>query len=148
MSPLQLKGYRFTQLQLEGVPRGLPEGDMDVQATRVIGRHVTEAQEWKVDLKVTFQPTEKKPGPYRGVVEAVGYFGVAEGITDGEAEALVAVNGASLLYGAIREMVLIMSSRSSHGEFMLPTVRFQATQSSPAQPAKKSVKKASSKSAQ
>ena len=146
LSPLQLKSHRFTQLHLEGIPKGIPDGDVEVTTTLGVGRHVTESREWRVDLKVTFEPKGGQNGPYRGTSEIVGFFEILDGWPEKDCESLVAINGASLLYGAIREMVLMMSSRSSHGEFLLPTLRFQAPQQSPAiaakSPAKEVAKKA------
>jgi len=146
LSPLQLKGHRFTQLHLEGIQKGIPGGDVEVTTTLGVGRHVTEPQEWRVDLKVEFEPTVGQNGPYRGIAEVVGFFEIIEDWPEKDCEALVAINGASLLYGAIREMILMMSSRSSHGEFLLPTLRFQAPVQTPAiavkSPAKKAAKKA------
>ena len=143
LSPLQLKGHRFTQLHLEGIPKGIPGGAVEVSTNLGWGRHGSHPREWRVDLKVTFAPAAKQNGPYRGVAEVVGFFEVLDGWPDEKCEELIAINGASLLYGAIREMILVMSSRSSHGEFLLPTLRF-AFPEAPA--AKKAAKKAGRKS--
>lgn len=145
LSPLQLKSHRFTQLHLEGIPKGIPDGDVEVTTTLGVGRHVTEPREWRVDLKVSFEPTAGQNGPYRGIAEVVGFFEILDGWPEKDCEALVAINGASLLYGAVREMILMMSSRSSHGEFLLPTLRFQAPEQAPVIAAKSPAKKAAKK---
>jgi preprotein translocase subunit SecB len=47
---------------------------------------------------------------------------------DGQAEerrVLALVNGASLLYGTVREMVSSITSRSAHGPLLLPSLNFQ-----------------------
>jgi preprotein translocase subunit SecB len=47
---------------------------------------------------------------------------------DGQAEerrVRALVNGASLLYGAVREMVSTITSRSAHGPLLLPSLNFQ-----------------------
>ena len=145
LSPLQLKGHRYTHLHLEGLPKGIPGGDVEVTTTLGVGRHVTEPREWRVDLKVVFEPRAGQNGPYRGTAEVVGFFEILDGWPEKDCEALVAINGASLLYGAIREMILMMSSRSSHGEFLLPTLRFQAPGQSAVIEANKPPKKAAKK---
>lgn len=145
LSPLQLKGHRFTQLHLEGIPKGIPGGDVEVTTTMGMGRHVTEPREWRVDLKVTFEPKGNQNGPYRGSAEVVGFFEIVDGWPEKDCEALIAINGASLLYGAVREMVLMMSSRSSHGEFLLPTLRFQAPEAPSVIEATASAKKVAKK---
>jgi preprotein translocase subunit SecB len=145
LSPLQLKSHRFIELHLEGIPKGIPDGDVEVTTTLGVGRHKTEPREWRVDLKVAFEPAVGQNGPYKGTVEVVGFFEILDGWPEKDCEALVTINGASLLYGAIREMVLMMSSRSSHGEFLLQTLNFQAMNQAPRiatkSPAKKTAKK-------
>jgi preprotein translocase subunit SecB len=143
ISPLQLKGHRFTQLHLEGIPKGVPEGAVEVGTNLSWGKHLTSPNEWRVDLKVTFGPNSKQDGPYHGYAEVVGFFEILDGWPEEKREELIVVNGASLLYGAIREMILIMSARSSHGELQLPTLRFMPPEAPIIKkaPAKKTVKK-------
>ena len=131
LSPLQLRGHRFTQLHLEAIAKGVPGEEAEVETKLSWARHKDNPREWKVDLKVTFEPTKEHNLAYRGYAEVVGFFEVIDGWPDEECEALIAVNGASLLYGAIREMIMMMSARSSHGEFLLPTLRFHPPDPSP-----------------
>lgn len=124
LSPLQLRGHRFTQLHLEAIAKGVPGEEADVETKLSWARHKTNPREWKVDLKVTFEPAKEHNLAYRGSAEVIGFFEIMDGWPDEDCEGLIAVNGASLLYGAIREMIMMMSARSSHGEFLLPTLRF------------------------
>jgi preprotein translocase subunit SecB len=124
LSPLQLKTHRFTQLHLEAIPKGMPGDGVQVDTNLTWGRLDAHPDEWRVDLKITFGPTPQGSGPYRGIAEVVGFFQVDERWPADKCDDLIAVNGASMLYGAVREMVLVMSSRSSHGELQLPTLRF------------------------
>ncbi|RYD30993.1 MAG: hypothetical protein EOP86_18865 [Verrucomicrobiaceae bacterium] len=124
LSPLQLKGHRFTRLHLEGIANGIPSEEAEVETAATWARHKTNPREWRVDLKVTFEPTRTRNLAYRGAAEIIGYFDVLEDWPEDECEALIAVNGTSLLYGAVREMILTMSARCSHGEFALPVLRF------------------------
>jgi len=126
LSPLQLKGYRFTQLHIEGIPKGIPGGEVEITTNLGLGRHESNPRDWRVELKVSFGPTAKQDCPYSGYAEVIGFFEVLDGWPEKDSEALIAINGASLLYGAIREMILMISARSSHGEFLIPTVRFSA----------------------
>jgi len=150
LSPLQLKAHRFTLLHLEGLPQGLPEGNLEVSTSVSLGKHQTDSKQWKVELKVTFGPNKDQSGPYRGVAEVVGLFEVLDGWPEEQCEKLVAINGTSLLYGAVREMILAMSSRSSHGELLLPTLLFQSLEEPPAAetapPTKKAKKRGAKKS--
>jgi preprotein translocase subunit SecB len=125
ISPLQLKDHRFTKVQVEAVSHGLPNGKAKV-TTKCTWEHNTEnLREWRVKLTVEYGPEDNHPeGPYKGILEIVGVFEVAENFPEKDIEKLVRINGASVLYGAIREMLLNITSRSSHGGFRLPTFRF------------------------
>lgn len=146
-SPLQLKAHRFTQLHLEAIPQGVPGVPVEIENRRSWGSLEKAPLEWRVELEVRFEPSKSKPGPYKGSASVIGFFEVDESWPEEGREALVAVNGASLLFGAIREMILTMSARSSHGEFLLPTLRFSPPEleSAPATAKKRPTKKRPSK---
>ncbi|CAB3850978.1 hypothetical protein [Achromobacter animicus] len=94
--------------------------------------------------------------PYNIKVSAWGAFEFRDTDTS-EADALdlVVVNGASMLYGAIREMVSTLTARMPNRQLMLPTATFldhkpsaKATASGDKRkPAKKAIAKKSSTSA-
>ena len=63
--------------------------------------------------------------PYMLDIQAVGVFSVADTVEEGKREPLVFECGAALVYGAIREMVANITSRSAFGRLMLPTPSFQ-----------------------
>ena len=52
---------------------------------------------------------------------------MSEGYTVGAADELVNVTGASMLYGACREMLANLTARSTHGMSTLPSVSFGST---------------------
>jgi preprotein translocase subunit SecB len=124
-SPLQLKEHRFTQFSVEAIATGLPGAGTQVKTQYSVGRSDTDKHLWRVILKAEFGPSEEqKACPYRGHVEMIGWFAVSEKWPEDKTEELVKVNGASILYGAIREMLLTVTARSSHDAFMLPTMSF------------------------
>lgn len=67
--------------------------------------------------------------PYNIDVQALGIFTVSEKYPAENEERLVYENGAALVYGAIREMVSMITSRSLAGTLMLPTPTFVGTYS-------------------
>ena len=147
-SPLQLKEHRFTQFSVEAIATGLPGAGTQVKTQYSVGRSDTDKHLWRVILKAEFGPSEEqKDCPYRGHVEMIGWFAVSEKWPEDKTEELVKVNGASILYGAIREMLLTVTARSSHDAFMLPTMSFaSAVKEAPealktASPVKPAVKK-------
>jgi preprotein translocase subunit SecB len=74
-----------------------------------------------------------KQCPYKIDLVAQGWFELAESIAQEKREELVRINGASLLLGAMRELVLQLTARSGFGPLLLPTLRFLPEASAPAQ---------------
>lgn len=92
-------------------------------------RHGTrndEGTEWWVGLEVGIRNDEntEKPSPYTIDIRAAGMFSINPNYPTERRERFVYESGASLIYGAIREMVCNITSRSAHGSFMLPTSSF------------------------
>lgn len=78
---------------------------------------------WQVLLGVKFGNVEGKSSiPYQGKIEVKGAFEVAEDFPKDKTEDLVNMNGGAVLYGAVRELVALLSSRSQEGAFELPTL--------------------------
>lgn len=63
--------------------------------------------------------------PYIIDIQAVGTFSLNESFHSDDPEKFVFECGAALVYGAIREMVANITSRSAFGRLMLPTPSFQ-----------------------
>lgn len=79
---------------------------------------------YSVDLTLTAGPKEGQSNfPYRLKIQLLGIFDGRD-LPEEKREALVAVNGASMLYGVAREVLLSLTSRSVGGPVMLPTVEF------------------------
>lgn len=77
--------------------------------------------------------SESKFSPYLIDVEVAGVVLLLKGSEKlGPAEDLVTVNGAALLWSAIREQLLTLTSRMPAGPVMLPTVHFHDLKQSPA----------------
>jgi preprotein translocase subunit SecB len=137
LSPLQLKGHRFSALEVKALPHGLTDGRVQVSTRVGWSPHAGHPGEWQLTLHVTFGPADpKSPAPYQGSAEIAGLFSVDPAWPADHAETLVQVNGASILYGATREMILAITARSTHGEFLLPTVSFVEAESSTKRPTK------------
>jgi len=79
---------------------------------------------WRVALELRFEPTEENPGPYRIEATMIGFFRLPNGLAKEEAAKLAGITGASILYSAAREQILMVTGRMMWGPFQLPTVRF------------------------
>jgi len=68
-----------------------------------------------------------KKAPYDIEVGVIGVFNVLPSLPIEKREDLVTVNGASILYGVIREIVLSLTSRFAEGPLTLPGMNFEDT---------------------
>jgi preprotein translocase subunit SecB len=81
-----------------------------------------------VKLTLRVGPKEDAQAPYNIQVSVRGIVRMHLMQPKGQAEERrlrALVNGASLLYGAVREMVSTITSRSAHGPLLLPSLHFQ-----------------------
>lgn len=78
-----------------------------------------------ITLGIAIDNSEGKLAPYKIDVVALGLIEVAETVEKEKREDLATVNGASLIYGAIREMVTTLTSRCISGPLVLPTMDFR-----------------------
>ena len=76
-------------------------------------------------LGIALDNTERKPAPYLLDITALGLIAIDEKVEPEKRTNLAAINGASLIYGAIRELVTTLSARSVAGPFVLPTMDFR-----------------------
>lgn len=76
-----------------------------------------------LSLKLTAQPGEGSTFPYDIEMEMLGVFN-ADGFPEADRDVMLLVNGASMLYGAMREMLMTITYRCMHGPVLLPSVHF------------------------
>ncbi|MCY0852601.1 protein-export chaperone SecB [Cupriavidus sp. D39] len=140
-SPLTLNSIKF--LHVGVFPRDEPEiltpvqrvGAIDTNGvnincslTHAVADHAEgqEARDYMVSLSIQVNDGPDKVIPYKIDVACVGYFSIPHGLPDPVLRADIAVvNGASLLYGAIREQVSNITSRCWYGELQLPSLNFR-----------------------
>lgn len=80
-----------------------------------------------VKLTLRVGPKEDAQAPYNIQISVRGIVRMHLTQPDGQAEerrVRALVNGASLLYGTVREMVSTITSRSAHGPLLLPSLSF------------------------
>jgi preprotein translocase subunit SecB len=82
-------------------------------------------RDFLVNLEIVVDNKEGKTAPYDIDVGVVGVFNVLPSLPKEKREDLVTVNGASILYGVIRELVLLLTSRFSAGALTLPGMNFE-----------------------
>ncbi|MQM29617.1 MAG: hypothetical protein CRU78_03325 [Candidatus Accumulibacter phosphatis] len=79
---------------------------------------------YAVRLHIKIANEEGAPAPYDLDIEVAGIFEISDKVTPDERENMITINGCAVLYSAIRDQVLTLTSRSSLGPLMLPTVNF------------------------
>lgn len=75
-------------------------------------------------LQFLVNNAEGKQAPYTVDIQVMGMFKYLGSDPADRAEDLVVVNGLSILYGTIREMVTMITSRMPHGAICLPGANF------------------------
>jgi len=130
MTPLQLEDSFFTVLEARANAAFQPPEE-GAQALRAavkprleVARLKTEQKRYQLTLAVESSPDSEKDEPYHIHFEVVGRLLVDESFECEDLDRLVAVNGASILYSSLREMVLIVTGRGAWGAVQLPTVNF------------------------
>src|SRR5438094_322689 len=119
LSPLQLQKLVFTHIKVEAAKafeKITPKDDatnfdfQGVTLTTNLACGHAQGQEknprdFLVKLGIILNNKQGKPAPYLIDIEAAGYLNVLEVIPKDDRSDIALVNGASLLYGAIRELV-------------------------------------------
>jgi preprotein translocase subunit SecB len=138
-SPLQVNRLIFTKVNIEPTFSPFEENSHSIDALNfdfdkvvfnvAIETGIAEGQDenpldYYVELKYSILNEAGKICPYKVDMAAAGIMKVSEKIPVAKRDNIVTVNGASILMGAIREMVSTITSRSALGLLMLPTVNF------------------------
>ena len=141
LSPLQLLEYAFDGVSVMPVEGYVADpafssglvffpGKLAISAETGLALLAEEANYSDFGVKLTLRvaPKEDAQAPYNIQVSVRGVVRMHLKQAEGQAEerrVRALVNGASLLYGAVREMVSNITSRSAHGPMLLPSLSFQ-----------------------
>ena len=87
-------------------------------------QNVDNKRDWKVAIQIKCEPIEKNIGGYSITAELIGFFEVDNGLPEDRIEDIVTANGPAVLYGAARELVLLMTGRGPFPPFSLPCATF------------------------
>lgn len=138
-SQLQLEHYELASLQIEPIDNYAASVDArypsfdnaDFESSVEFGQaeRGDEAPNylWGIKLRLRAAPKEGSSFPYRFDVSIVGYLNGQDLKEDKHSrQDLVLVNGTGLLYGALRDEVLRLTSRMRHGPLLMPTAQFHS----------------------
>lgn len=141
-APLRLERYFFDHIQLttrRDFTPGPGESDLEVSSNLEIGQVPEPTGLWRVALTLGARAKEAvPPPPYEFQLRVLGFFTVVQpGPTEEETVRMVGINGASILYSAARELLLLLTGRGPWGPMPIPTVSFvdlQVQKQAPALP--------------
>lgn len=115
-SPLQLNRIVFTRIHIDTLVETPPaESRLATKAALHVRIRTAAPRRFEVKLDVQFGPEEGAVGVYSGNVIGVGEFELSPNFKADNAEKLAIVNGASIVFGAIRELVTNLTARSPLG---------------------------------
>jgi len=127
LSAIQMHKHEFAEISLKPNAELTP-GKRDGCAVTI--RHQfkasptnKEASLWVAHLRIELVPPDNgNTAIYTGVIEVVGQFEIHPDVAKEERIKYACINGGALLFGSVREMTAMLSSRSVHGLIELPSV--------------------------
>ena len=139
-APIEPTNPLTTAFVFDGVSITTEVGLAEIDMAHERGQMYLVSLQVLIDNNTETDESDRKFSPYRIDIEAAGIVVLSRGAEKlGSAHDLVTVNGAALLWSAIREQLLTLTSRMPAGPVMLPTVHFhdlkQATAISQESPA-------------
>lgn len=147
-SPLRILSHTFSRIRVDAAEGEEAPGGISLKTQRNVLPHREDERKFWLTLAIQFGSQEEEViAPYSGELVIEGEFEVAPNFPLEKAKPLVEVTGASILYGACREMLANLTARSTFGMISLPSVSFvEPLPPKKKSPKKKTAKKASSKS--
>lgn len=126
-SPLELKAHHFRIVEVKARDEHDPQCSCDESKIplgfhRVYGSAQDDDLFWRLQLTVDFGKDSEGFSRYHGKLMIEGYFRIAAAFE--RREDLIKVTGASMLYGACREMLANITARGPHKMLVLPSISF------------------------
>lgn len=110
-SPLQIQHHFFSTVNIQANVDGKPNGVISVNTSFGANALDETRLKWEVRLEVELAAMSEVKPFYTGKIECIGHFTVSPEFPKEKTEQLVIINGSGMLYAAIREFVLIITSR-------------------------------------
>ena len=139
-SNLQLEHYFITGLNYSVNPDFDPEKPVIFEFPDVATEYEKQPlnsesrKEWQVELKVEFLPPSERNVPYSFSASIIGFFSVGPKISEEKLESFVEINGASMLYSTLREIIYTLTAKGPFKALLLPTLCFQEQKNNAAIP--------------
>ncbi len=123
VSPLDVLTQEFLAISIEATP-GEEFGAGRIEVERKLVGDNAETDEWTLYLTVEISGSDGRASPpYTGHVTARGVYTVHPDYPQ-DPERLIRITAASMLYGAVRELVSSFTARGPNGMITLPSLSF------------------------
>jgi preprotein translocase subunit SecB len=123
-SRLLLKDYTFHRVDVSANDIALDDGDCNLVTKRTYWNAEGCPYDWKILLEIDFGKNEAITASYYGSIAVVGFVEVDSSYPEDQIADLVKITGSSLLFGAAREMLAIVTSRGPYKTLLLPSISF------------------------
>lgn len=134
-APAEQPNPMTTVFVFDGVSITTEIGLAEIDMTHERGQMYLVSLQLLIDNQPSAAEPDRKFSPYRIDIEAAGIILLPKGAEKlASPHDLVTVNGAALLWSAIREQLLTLTSRMPAGPVMLPTVHFHDLKQSTLEP--------------
>lgn len=129
MSPIQLSQAVFTDVRITAQQDAYVAPDSVFNTQVEFGaKPISDDQlAWNVVVRVHIKQANDKKPTYLGTVECVGLFQVHPQLPKENVEKFVFVNGTSILYGAVRELISTITARGPWPSITLVSQSFSAS---------------------
>jgi preprotein translocase subunit SecB len=135
LQPFLLKQYFVTNISVKAAVPNFSSSDEFFKAMTSDQTNISTKVEtatnaenprlWKVALSISCRPSEGTNFcPYLIDAELLGFFEVHQSVADSSIQDLVTCNGPAILFGALREIVVLITGRGPSPAFVLPSVTF------------------------
>lgn len=128
-SPLVLHDYYVAELTFSVNPEFASEQPTELcMDDLAVEQRLTpiekQDRQWQIALQIRQQVVPGKNTPYAFALVIVGLVEVVEGCPEEKRKSLVEINGASMMFGAAREIIRAITSRGPFQQILLPSVSF------------------------
>jgi len=123
-SQLQLEKHFFSKIEINAHVDGQPDVANVLKCETTVAQSAESSRRFQVVFKMKIDSPEDKKAHYTGEVHAVGLFTVAGACEEMRINQLVEVTGVSLLFGAVRELLINLTSRGPWPPLVLKTFSF------------------------
>jgi len=121
----QIESVAVTQNETFDTAMSLHTGD--ISSAINIAPHKNDPGKYRLTMGIQVKPSPKKEKeffPYLIAISGRAFFTFEEPCPREQAEAVLRLNGASILYGLLRAQVAQITAQSVHGQFLLPAMNF------------------------